>query len=335
MSPAVFSRQRGEIMKPKPFASAFALALAAAVACGSSIAQSYPSKPIRIVIGQGPGGGTDTLVRLIGRSLEKRLGQPVVIDNRPGGNSTLAGNAVVKAAPDSHTVFFGAAAAGMHPLFSKENAVDAAKDLQPVSNLIAVDYIYFVRSSLPIHSLKELLGYAKANPEKLNYGSPSVQGDLALAVLKAKTGFSYTIIPFSNDAQVITSLVGGQVDFSATGPAPYLAHVKSGSVRPIFTAAAKRSPVFPDLPTSDEQGVPGFHIGFNQGFWTTAGSPREAIQKLSQESASTVKLPELADVLMSMGARAVGSTPEEQMRQFEADVKFASEAVRLANYQPR
>jgi tripartite-type tricarboxylate transporter receptor subunit TctC len=298
---------------------------------GLSIGQPYPSKPIRIIHGFGGGVPLDTGARILAREMEKRMGQPFIVEPRPGANGSIGGKAVVGAQPDGYTLYYGPVM-NFHPLFVKSNTIDASKELAAVSNILDGANAFIVRASLGVTSLQELIAYSKTNPGKLNAGSPSTAITLLLAVLRSRTGISPTVIPFKTGSP-LAELLSGEVDLVATSPAAYMAHIKSGKLIALFST--KRISLLPGIPTAAEVGIPDFQASTNSGLWAPLGTARDVVRKLSAEAAAVVKNREVVDQLIQgVGQEPVGSTPEEQMRTFEADIKFWSDAMRLANYQP-
>lgn len=302
---------------------------------GAVAAQTFPSKPIRIVVPSAAGGNSDVVARVIANELEKRIGQAVVIENRPGAGMAIAASIVAKAVPDGYTLYF-AGALGPHPIFTLNNPVDAGREFAPVSNLLSFgSLVFLVRAGIPAKTFQELVAYSKANPGKLNYANVTPAQELSMAVLKHRTGLSITTIPYKIDPQVITAFKAGEADLAmVVGPA-YLRHIQDGTVRALFVAGAQRMAVLPNVPTSAEAGVPGFEVAFNSGIWAPAGTPRETIQRLNAEANAAVKVPAVVARLRGLGAEPHGSTPEEQLRLFEADVRFFTEAAKLAGFQPR
>ena len=304
-------------------------------AAGVSVAQSFPSKAVRLVVPSAPGGSSDVAARLLASELEKRLGQPAIVENRTGAGQSIAASVVAKAAPDGYTLYF-AGALSPHPIFTKNNAVDAKKEFSPVSNLLTFGALYFMASTrLPVTSFRELVAYSRANPGKLNYANVTPAQELAMAILKSRIGLSNTQIPYKADSQIITAFKAGEADIALMVGAPYIRYMQDGTLRPLFIAASKRSAVSPDVPTSAEVGVPNFEVSFNIGLWAPAGTPRDVIQRLNSDSNAVIRMASIGERLRNLNAEPLGSTPEEQLSLFEADVRFFSEAARLANFEAK
>lgn len=310
------------------------LTLAMLIAASASLAQPYPTKPIRIVIGFPPGTILDFVSRLVSNEMAKPLGQPIVIEFKPGASSTIGAKYVVSANPDGYTLLYGPLVAA-HPLLNRNNAVDAGKDLAPVSRFATTPYFFVSRASLPVSSLQELVAYAKTNPDSLKHGLPSATTNLIMQMLMSRTGINSRSIPYKSSPQITIALLAAEVDWSVANVAGFLPHIQAGTIRALFVASTKRSSLLPNVPTAAEFGVPNFEVASNYGLWAPLGTPKDIIQKLSAEAATALKIPAVAEqIRKGSGAEPVGSTPEELMRTFEADIKFLSEAARLAKYQP-
>lgn len=311
------------------------LTLAMLIAASASLAQPYPTKPIRIVIGFPAGIILDFIPRIVGNEMAKPLGQPIVLEFKPGASGTIGAKYVVNANADGYTLLFGPAVV-THPILNRNNAVDAGKDLAPISHFATTPYFFVSKASLPVSSVQELVAYAKANPDSLKHGTPSATTNLVMQMLMSRTGINSRSIPYKSSAQVTIALLAAEVDWSVANVAAFLPYIQAGTVRALFVASAKRSALLPNVPTAAEFGVPNFEVASNYGLWAPLGTPRDIIQKLSAEAANALKIPAVVEQLRKCcGVEPVGSTPEELMRTFESDIKFLSEAARQANYQPQ
>lgn len=308
-------------------------ALLAVLGATSSWGQSFPSKPLRIFLGIPVGGTSDVAARAIATPMSKTLGQPIIIENRPGANATIAASLVSKGEPDGYTYFFGSAAQ-IYQVFNKVGGIDARTEFSPVSNIQTGGYVAVVRSSLPVKSWPEFLAYSKANPDKLNFASPSSLNDLIMAVLKSRTGFSFTSIPYKGTNDVISAMLGGQSDFTTSTVGPYLSTIQSGGVRALFVTSGKRVSLVPDVPTLGEVGVPDFEVSFNVGLWAPPKTPREFINPVNAAAVAATKLPEVVALFRKLGADPVGSTAEEQLKTIDGELRFWSEAARIAKFTP-
>ncbi len=302
-------------------------------ASSPAVAQSFPARPIRFLVGFAPGGSTDIFARLVGRSVEKSVGQPVVIENRPGAGGSIAANAVAKAEPDGYTYFFGSVTI-IAPFFIKNGAVVGGKDLVPVSNVSVSPWAMFVKADLPVRTLPELIAYAKANPGKLNFGSPSSSNDLAMEVLKVKTGITYANIAYKGAGPVSTALLAGEIDMSLDSLPAYMPYLQAGKIRALFIAPA-RTAQMPSLPTAGEVGIPNFDVALPLTVWAPMGTPANVVQRMSNEVRTAVAGPEVIEQMRMAGAEPLGSTPDDLMKAYNAEIRFWSEAARLAKYEPQ
>ena len=304
----------------------------AAASAGSALAQTYPSKPVRIIIGNPPGSVVDVTIRPVAEELTRRMGQPVIVENRPGANSRIGAKAVVGASPDGYTLFYSLVMQS-HSLFVRENSVDAGKDLLPVSQLVSTPWVLVVRSSLPVTTLQELVAYSKANPGSLKHGAPAAIVDIPMKVLGDRAGFESRSIPYKSSPQVMVALLSGEVDLGMGSAQTYTAQLQAGKVRALFALATKRVAVVPDVPAASEVGLPNFEVPAYYGLWAPLGTPRDIIAKLSAEAAAAVRTPAIVEqIRKSSGGEALGTTPEEQMKQYEAEVRFWTEAIRATGY---
>ena len=276
-------------------------------------AQTYPSKAISLVNGFPPGGATDIALRQIAAKLAERLAQPVVIDNRAGAAGTIAGSAVARAAPDGYTLLFGVAAnLAMAPATMKNPPYDPATAFSPIIEVARGPYIWMVKPSVPAKNLKEFIAWAKANPGKVNYGSPG-QGSvhhLAGELFKRAAGLDMVHVPYKGGTTAYTALLGGEIDamFDAM-PSP-LPPIAAGKIRALGVTGEKRLQVLPDVPTFAEQGVGGVDVHFWWGFVGPAGLPKEIVAKLNAEIGRVLADAELKSTLAKWNIEATPGTPE-------------------------
>ena len=288
--------------------------IAALAVTASAHAQSYPSRPIKIIVPYAPGGLPDTMTRLVGGKLAELLGQPIVVENMGGAGGINGVAEVVKSGPDGYTLLVadvGQVAINPH-LFSKL-PYQPLKDLAPVS-LIGTSPLYLVaHPSVPAHSLKELVALAKKEPGKLNYGSSGIGSihHLATEALKAGFGIDLVHVPYKGTGQSVPALLGGQVALLYSALPSIAGHLKDGKVTMLAISSLKRSPHTPDVPTVAENGIPGYDFVAEIGMLAPAGTPREVIQRLASEMAKVVKLPEVVQRFNQLGIDPVGSTPEQ------------------------
>lgn len=316
-------------MKKSMAGALFVLAL---LWSGFASAQAYPNKPIRFIIGFPPGTIIDTVARPLAEEMSKKLGQPIIIEFKPGANSTIGAKFVVNAEPDGYTLFFGTSST-IHPLLNKNNGVDAGKDMASVAAVASAPFFVLSRASLPVTSLKELTAWGKANPDRLSHAAPSATANLIMKMIEARTGVSSRGIPYKSSAQASLALLSGEVDLGAATVLSFLPHIQAGKLRALFVLAPKRSGLLPDVPTAAELGVANLEMATNIGLWAPPGTPAAVIQRISSEVAAALAVPAIAEnIRKGAGADPVGSTPEGQLRIFEAESKSWAEAARLANF---
>jgi tripartite-type tricarboxylate transporter receptor subunit TctC len=293
---------------------------------GAAAAQSYPSKPIRIVVPFAAGGAVDTLARMIGNKLSESMGQPVVIENRPGAGGNIASDAVAKAAPDGYTILQTTNGQAISPSLYRSLPYDATKDLAPVTQLVSSGLVLVAAPKVPVTSLKELIALAKEKPGQLNYGSTGVGNPLHLTMemLKRAAGINMVAVPYRGDAPLNAALIAGQVDAAILPIATSRGNIEAGRLRGIAVTTAKRNAALPNLPTIAEAALPGFDSGSWQGFFVPAGTSPEIIARIQRETAKALQSPEIQSRQALVGNATVGSTPEEFAALFKADMeKFA------------
>jgi len=288
------------------------LALACAPAVALAQAQSYPSKPVRLVVPYSPGGGADNAARILATRLSTAMGQTVVIDNRPGGSGMIGAQAVAQAEPDGYTVLYDASAFAVNPALRKM-AFDPAKDLVPVSLAVTVPNIFVVPPNAPYKTVQEFVDYARKNPGKLTYASYGAGSAAHLIgeLLKARAGIDLLHVPYKGGAPALTDLMGGQVDSYFSNAASGMSYVKSGKLRALAVTSAKRMAAMPDVPTLAESGFKDFEVLEWNGFFVPKGTPNDVVARLAKEVQAAVKDPATRQKLQGLGLDPVGSTPEE------------------------
>jgi tripartite-type tricarboxylate transporter receptor subunit TctC len=303
--------------------------LAAAIAAWiptSASAQSYPNQPIRIVVPFAAGGAVDTVARVVGQKMSESLGQPVVIENKPGAGGNLAADTVARAAPDGYTVFLTTNGHAISPALYRTLPFDAVKDFIPVTQLIESPLLLVASNKLGVNTVTELVALAKQKPGVLNYGSTGIGNPLHLSMelLKRETGVDIANVPYKGDAPLNTALISGEVDLAIVPVATGRANVDNKLVKGLAVTSASRAKVMPDLPTVAEQGVQGFDMGSWQGFFVPAKTPNEIVQRLYQETKKALASPDVRERLAKFVAEPVGSSPEEFAKKFNDDVaKYA------------
>jgi tripartite-type tricarboxylate transporter receptor subunit TctC len=293
---------------------AFLLALAslAALPLGAQ-AQEYPARPIRLVVPFPPGGPTDVLARIVATRLGERLGQPVVIDNKPGASGMIGADMVAKAAPDGYTLLANASIHVINPSLYAKTAYDAIADFAPVSNLADVPLVLAVHPKLEARSVKALVALGKSSKPSLAFASAgnATSQHLSGEAFKLAAGIDMLHVPYKGSAPALTDLIGGQVQLMFDSLPSAMPHLKAGSLRPLAVTTPKRSAALPDVPTIAESGYPGFAISTWYGVWAPAATPPAVVQRLSREIAAIVRLPEVREQFAGLGAEAVGNTPDE------------------------
>ncbi|WP_404300299.1 Bug family tripartite tricarboxylate transporter substrate binding protein [Alicycliphilus denitrificans] len=302
--------------------ASLAVAAAGALPLGAA-AQNYPTKPVTIIVPFSAGGTTDILARIVGQGLTAELGQPVVVDNKPGAGGNIGGSLAAKAAPDGYTLFMGTV--GTHAInqaLYKKMPFDPVKDFAPLSRVATVPNLLVAHPSQPFKTVKEMIAYAKANPGKITFGSPGsgasphVSGEL----FKSMTGTDLLHVPYKGSAPAMTDLLGGQTSIMFDNMPSAIQHVRSGKLRPIAVTTAKRSPELPDVPTIAEAGVPGYEATSWFGMFAPAATPKPVLDKLN---AALIKVLNQADVkkkIAEQGGDVVAETPA----QFAAFIKSES-----------
>ena len=301
-----------------------ALALAALIATPvqAQDAGDYPARPVRVVVAQAPGGGTDIQARMFSTKLSENLGRQFLVDNRTGAGNTIGFSFVAKSAPDGYTLLAVTPSFTFSPALYKNLGYDPVKDFAPISNVTQAPYLLLVNPSLPVKSVKEWIAYAKANPGKMNAGVGGAGSftHLAMAWLADSAKVEVAIIPYKGTGPVLIDLMAGQVNSTFGNVLSTLPHVKSGKMRALATSMNKRSAVLPDLPTIAESGFPDYNLNTWHGWAAPAGTPSGIITKMSVDLARVVKSPQIAEQLAADGGEPVGSTPEEFRQLIAAEV---------------
>lgn len=288
-------------------------ALALTTMTSNVLAQSYPAKPIRFVVPYPPGGASDLTARIIGQKLSEAWGQPVIVDNRAGANGNIAAEQVAKAPADGYTMLMGNVGPNaISPSLYTNLAYDVAS-FAPVTLTTTVPIVLLVNPSLPVNNVKELIAYAKANPNKLNFASAGngSSNHLTGELFKSIAGIDIVHVPYKGDGLALTDVMGGQVSMMFTTVVSAMPHVKSGKLRAVAVASAKRIAAMPNLPTVAESGVPGFDSSSWGGILFPAGTPKAIIAKMHDAVVMILAMPDVKVRLSSLGAEVVGNTPEE------------------------
>ena len=295
-------------------------------------AQTYPQRPVRMVVAVVAGGSTDIMARLVGAKLGERIGQQVVIDNRPGGSSIIGSDIVAKAQPDGHTLLMASGSFGtISSLFAKL-PFDIEKDLAPVCFIGTSPYVLVVQPTLPIKSVADLISYGKANPGKLNYAgsTPGSLQRLAGELLKRTAGFDMTYVPYKGTGQLMPDLLGGRLHVAFDNVLILTPYIRSNTLRGIGVTSAKRSVLFPELPTIGEAGVPGFHAVGWFGVFSTGKTPAAVVDKLNTALVAVMKEPDMRDRLIAQGAEPLGGSPEDLRKYLAGEISKWGKVIREA-----
>jgi tripartite-type tricarboxylate transporter receptor subunit TctC len=305
----------------------WALGMLLALTAALASAQSYPTKPIRIVVPFPPGGATDILARDVAQKLTEAWGQQVIVDNRPGAGGNIGSELVARSAPDGYTLEMGTV--GTHAINASLYAkmpYDHLKDFVPVILVAGVPNVLVVNPALPVNSVAELIAYAKANPGKLNFASSGSGTSIHLSaeLFKVMAGVQMTHIPYKGSAPALQDLLGGQVQLMFDNLPPSLPQIKAGKLRALAVTTATRAPALPDVPTVAEAGLPGFESSSWFGLLAPAGTPPAIVVKLNAEVAKWLATPDAKERLAKQGANAVGGSPEDFEKHIAAEtVKWA------------
>ncbi len=306
------------------------------IAAGAVNAQGWPSKPVRIVAPYAAGGSNDIAARILAERLSQRLGQQVVVENKPGANTRIATEYVAKSAPDGYTLFFCAAPHSTNPGLYGKLPYDTVKDFAPVVHAVTVPLFFLVPAASPAKNTKDLLELAKKDPAFANIGSPGNGSapHLAIELLNAVTGANLSHIPYKGDAPAIQDLLGGRLGASVDPVAPALPHIKAGKLRAISVASPQRYSLLPEVPTLAEQGFKGADAFAWFGLLAPTGTPGDVITRLNTEVNLALKQPDIAERMVGLGMTPVGGTPEQFGAFIRADIEKWTKLIRARNIKP-
>jgi tripartite-type tricarboxylate transporter receptor subunit TctC len=302
------------------------MALAAAFAAAPAVAQSFPAKPIRFVVGLAPGGGTDIVARMVGQKLSQNVNQQVIVDNRPGASGNIAAELVARSAPDGYTLLVTTASHVINPALYKKLNYDPIADFAPVTQLTAQPYIFVVHPTAPVKNVKEFIALARSRKEGLTYASSGsgLLGHLAMELLKTMAKFPATHVPYKGAAPALTATMSGEVDAFFPTIISGTPQVKNGKLRAIAVTTTERSPLLPNVPTVAEQGFPGYEVSGWYGLLAPAAVPKDVLAALNKETVKVLREPEIKQRMSNEGAVPVGNTPEQFAKYMNAEaVKWA------------
>ena len=307
------------------------------VAAANSLAQpGYPNRAVRLVVPSSAGGGSDIVARIIAPRLSERLGQQVVVDNRAGAGTMIGGEIVAKAPPDGYTLLMAISTLATNPVVYKKMPYDALRDFAPVTQATSLPNILVVHPSVPVHTAKELIAFARAHPGQLNFGSPGTGTNphLAMELFLNMAKIKMVHIPYKGSAPAIVDIVAGHIAVMAATALTGIPHVRSGRLRALAVTSAKRTAAAPDIPTLTEAALPGYEAVQWYGVLAPAQTPREIVARLHTEIARILQTPDIKERLLGDGADPVGSTPEEFTRFIRAETEKWAKVARDAGINP-
>jgi tripartite-type tricarboxylate transporter receptor subunit TctC len=314
------------------------LAAVAAVVCAisqSAFALEYPTKPVRLIVGVAPGGANDTVARLVAQALSERLGQPVVVENRPGAGGDIGLEAVVNAPPDGYTLLFATSANALSASFYDKANVNFARDIAPVASLVRGPLIMEVNPSFPAKTIPEFIAYAKANPGKINMASAGIGNTTHVAgeLFMMLTGTKFTHVPYRGGAPAVADLIGGQVQVYFDGISGSLEHIRSGELRALGVTTAQRADVLPDVPSIAEF-VPGYDAGGWYGIGVARNVPAEVVDRLNKEINASLADPKLKTRLADLGYATSGGSPVEFGNMIAQEIDKWAKVLKFAGLKP-
>ena len=296
-------------------------------------AQAWPAKPIRMVVPYPPGGPTDIVARVVGQKLSERLGQPVVVDNRPGAGGNIGADAVAKSAPDGYTMLVATTAHAINMTLFARPGYHTRTDFAPVSMLTSGPLVLVTAPSTPVHNVAELIAMARANPGKVTFAS-SGNGQsthLSAELFDSMAGIRMTHVPYKGSSQAVQALLGNQVDLVFENSVAAMPMIQSGKFRALATTGARRAAELPDVPTMAESGLNGYEIVSWQAIFAPAGTPRPIVDKLSTEIGKIIRQPEVRAKLASMGVEPSGAGPTELGNFQKSEVAKWANLIKVAN----
>ncbi len=323
---------RRTVLKACAIAAVLSVSGAYAQSASTGSGQAWPSKPITLIVPFPTGGTTDVLARAVGVELGKALGQPVIVESKPGAGATLGADFVAKAKPDGYTLLMGAVHHTIATSVYKKLPYDFQKDLAPVSTVALVPNVLVVNPSVPAKNVKELLALAKAQPGKFTYGSNGngTGQHLIGAQFESMGGVQLLHVPYKGSGPLTTDLLGGQINMSFDTITPVLPQIKAGKLRALAVTTSKRSAALPDVPTLDEAGLKGFNLGTWFGVLAPAATPAPVVERLNKEIARIVNLPEFRKKMEDIGAETIGNTPAQMAAQIKDDTERFARLVKEA-----
>ncbi len=315
---------------------ALCLAPAVAVPAAAQTAASFPSRPIRFVVPNPPGGGNDLLAREIGAELQKRLGQPVVVENRPGAGGNIGADTVAKSPPDGYSILMAANTFVINPHMVKQMPFDVEKDFAPITLAASLPVAMVVHPDVPAKNVQEFIAYAKTVPGKLNYATPGpgTPQHLAAELFMTQSGTKMEHVPFKGAGQIVPELLAGRVQVFFGAINSLLPHIRSGKLRALAVGGTERVSVAPEIPTVREQGLPGYDVDIWLGVLAPAGTPTDIVKKLHAEIVAAMNTPEFKQRIAAHGLDVIASSPEKFGEVIRADLARWGKVVRDAGLKP-
>jgi tripartite-type tricarboxylate transporter receptor subunit TctC len=304
---------------------------------GIACSQAYPSRPLRLIVPSAPGGSPDINARELANELSKQMGQQVVVENRPGASGILGYEALARATPDGYTFAYISNFIATNPSLYSKLSYDFARDFQPVIFYFQGLNLLTVSPSLAVHSVKELIDHARANPGKLSFGSSGIGATphLSMELFKSMTDTAIVHVPYKSTQQAITDLIGGQIDILCDNMAPLLPLVRSGRLRGLAVTSLKRSAAIPELPTLDEAGLPGYELTGWSGFAVPAGVPRDIVLRLNAEINQALLSPSVPKGIASRRGTGMGGTPEEFGEHVRKETERLGKLIKAVGIKPQ
>ena len=301
-----------------------------AVAVGTQAADTYPTRPVRLIVPYAPGGNGDIVGRIVADGLTTRLGQQVVVDNRAGGASIIGTELAVKAPADGYTLLLVASTVAVNPSLVAKLPYDTLKDLVPISLVGQTPQVLLTNPSMPVSTLKDFIALAKSKPGAFNYGSTGVgsTANMAGALLNLMAGITLVHVPYKGTAQSLTDVIAGHLHVVIPSLTSSLPHIRSGKLKPLGLTSTKRSVQLPDVPTIAEAGVPGYQAVIWNGVLAPAGTPKLILDRLSHDVAAAMRSAEATKRYGALGAETIGSTPEEFAKFLRSEIEQYARVIR-------
>ena len=291
----------------------------------------YPERPIRAIVPFAPGGANDTMARLLAPQLSKKLGQPVIVENKPGAAGNLGIEVVAKSPPDGYTLVFSATASTQNPALFKVMPFDPLKDIKPVAKIGEGPYVVAINPKLPINTLTELIDYAKKNPGKLNGAAGGIGTRLSIELFKMQTGTNIEIIPYDGTGPAGVAVLSGEADLAIMDTSSIIGNLQSGRIKPLAAATAKRMSSLPNTPTTEEAGFGRYKTGTLFGLYAQGNTPPAIVNKLNAAMNDVLKIPEVVEQLKKLGVEIDPRTPEDFAKQYTDEIAQWKETVAKGN----